>query len=100
MVPPQSASMMCPYTTMAANENQQPNSADRGVNSWLAMGPSNSPRSTGKVEVVVIRFASRNRFKMGYPCTAQNVLSPHTPSFGIARHFSSPAPTAPQHELS
>lgn len=71
MVPPQSASMMRPYTTMAAKENQQPNSADRGVNKRLAIGPSSSPRSTGRVDVVVIRFASRNRFRIGYPCAAQ-----------------------------
>ncbi len=54
---------------MAAKENQQPKSADSGVNRRLAIGPSKSPSSTGSVDVVVIRLASRNRFKIGYPCT-------------------------------
>lgn len=99
MVPPQSASMMRPYTTMAAKENQQPNSAERGVNSWLAIGPFSSPSSTGRVEVVVIRFASKNRFKMGYPCAAQNPLRPRTCSLAGASYMSRPASIAPQHEL-
>jgi len=61
--------MIFPYTTMAAKENQQPNSADSGVKRRLAMGPSKSPNSTGSVDVLVIRLASRNRFRIGYPCT-------------------------------
>ena len=53
---------------MQAKENQQPKSAESGVKSRLAMGPSRRPNSTGSVEVVVIRFASRKRFRIGYPC--------------------------------
>ena len=68
MEPPQLDSMMRPYATMQAKENQQPNSAESGVKSRLAMGPSRRPNSTGSVEVVVMRFASRKRFRIGYPC--------------------------------
>jgi hypothetical protein len=76
MEPPQMGCIMRPYTTIAAKENQQPKMAESGVNRRLATGPSSSPSSTGKVEVVVIRLARRNRFRMGYPCTSQ-LDSPH-----------------------
>ena len=66
--PPQLESMMRPYTTMLAKENQQPESAESGVKSRHAMGPSRRPNRTGSVEVVVIRFASKKRFRIGYPC--------------------------------
>ena len=65
--------MMRPYTTRAVKENQQPKMAESGVKRRLATGPSSSPSSTGKVEVVVMRLARRNRFRMGYPCTPQSV---------------------------
>lgn len=61
---PQVLAMAAAQTTSAANANQQPKSAQKGVMMRRARGPSSRPSSTGSTLVVVTRLDSRNRLMM------------------------------------